>query len=317
MFEILDNASMWWPKKCDEEYRAAFERAFSVTAEDKQRFEAYAQVRKRNYPVPPDDGEAVNVFAPNAAEDPIASAFYGADTIEQALAALRPRLSAADLATLTAFYATYASRLRPWLDESAAYPAIAAALTERLARADVDATYRKMRGFYGVPVSESFTVLFVYWPPVDHTTANKRGRYLLMKYHPTQHRKGAESDVDIPVHELAHYLSSQQPEAQKRGLSAAFLSTCSPTPVEGPALLEEPLAVAQQKLFLSIAAPERFKPDAPWYGGKPWIGAFAKEIFPAVRERYAAGLPMDAEWIKALGVDCAPVAVAERAARGR
>jgi hypothetical protein len=52
-------------------------------------------------------------------------------------------------------------------------------------------------------------------------------------------------------------------------------------------LLEEPMAVVHQKLFLSAAAPERFELGSAWYGDR-WVSAYAKAIYPRVKGAHAA-----------------------------
>lgn len=303
VFEVLDNASVWYRKKCDPEYRAAWESTLGLTPEDERWFERYAEIRKRHYPVPPEDDGPPILFAPEK-HDVLADAFYTAESVSDALAALRTHLPPEDVATLEGFYAAMLPRAQRWFDESAAFVEIGESLSARLDQPDTRAFVERMARFYGVTPAASFTVLLVWWPPVDHVTASNRGSTLLMKYNPVRHRDRAERDVDVPIHELAHFTSSRQSAEQKRDLSAAFLSSCASHPEPSPALLEEPLAVAQQKVFLSFAEPSRLDLEAPWYGDAPWIGDYAKRIYPNVRARYEEGRPMDQAWMRSLGARC-------------
>ncbi len=303
VFEVLDNTSAWYRKKCDPEYRAAWESDLGLTPEDERWFERYAEIRKRHYPMPPEEEGPPILFAPEK-HDVLADAFYAAESVSDALAALRPHLPPEDVDTLQRFYAAMLPRAQRWFDESAAFVEIGESLSARLDQPDTRAFVERMARFYGVTPAASFTVLLVWWPPVGHVTASSRGSTLLMKYNPVRHRDRAGRDVDVPIHELAHFTSSRQSAEQKRDLSAAFLSSCASHPEPSPALLEEPLAVAQQKVFLSFAEPSRLDLEAPWYGDAPWIGHYAKRIYPNVRARYEEGRPMDQAWMRSLGARC-------------
>jgi hypothetical protein len=304
VFEVLDNASVWCRKKCDPEYRAAWENDLGLTPDDERWFERYAEIRKRHYPMPSEEGGPPILFAPEK-HDVLADAFYTAESVSDALAALGPYLPPEDSATLQGFYAAMQPRAQRWFDESAAFVEAAATLSARLDEADVRAFVERMARFYGVTPAASFSVLLVWWPPEEHVTASNRGATLLMKYNPVRHSDRLERDVDVAVHELAHFTSSRQPVEQKRSLSAAFLTSCASHPEPSPALLEEPLAVAQQKVFLSFTEASRLDLEAPWYGGAPWIDGYAKRIYPSVRARYEEGKPMDQAWMRTLGARCA------------
>jgi hypothetical protein len=71
-----------------------------------------------------------------------------------------------------------------------------------------------------------------------------------------------------------------------------------------PKVIEEPLAVVFQKLFLRELDPARFDLERPWYGGDRWIDPMANRIFEPVGAAFAAGGPADADLFRRLGTGC-------------
>lgn len=185
------------------------------------------------------------------------------------------------------------------------YSEIAAALQRRLDTASARAFYRRVADFYSLEETPRFTVLYVWWPPVEHVSANNRGEFLILKYNPTKHRSAALQDIDVPVHEFTHQASAYQTAAQKQALTRAFLGGCDmrgsmPT----PKILEEPLAEVQQKLFLRFVAPERLDFSTKWYGGDAWIDPFAKAIYASVSETYDSGGTISVTLMERIAADC-------------
>jgi hypothetical protein len=319
-FEILDNLSRWWSGKCDPEYREEWQSRFGVTPEDERHFAAYKAVRKRAYEDKaggdPDPATSSNgVFARNKPVDRIAEAFYGAPDLDAAFAALATFLEPADVAVVKAYVAAMRPHLDDLLAEDRAYPALARALAEELARPDAAAAARRIADFYGVASVPRFTVLYVHWPARDHVAANVRGRTLLVKVHPDARREGAAADVDLPVHELAHHVSALQPEAKKRALTDVFLAGCEAArALRGPLALEEPLAVVHQKAFLREHAPARFELASRWYGD-PWVSDLAKALFEPVARVTREGRTLDEAFAREAAAICAKVAAARGASR--
>jgi hypothetical protein len=73
-----------------------------------------------------------------------------------------------------------------------------------------------------------------------------------------------------------------------------------------PKIIEEPLAVVHQKMFLGLVEPERLDFTEGWYGGDPWIGTFAKLIYEPVRRYHETpNAHLDEELMTKLGKSCA------------
>jgi hypothetical protein len=315
VFEILDNVSSWLPDKCDSEYRTYWQQRFGITPEDDQRFSAYKAIRERYYTFPADQEKDPlksknGLFAQRKPPDRVAEAFYGAATLEAAFEALGAFMKPEDVEALKRFYQGYRPRYAELLAESEAYPKIASALQTKLDGAGIADFYARAARFYGVAGAPRFTALYVFWPPVDHVTANNRGGFLILKYHPVAHREDAVRDIEIPVHELIHHISAEQPDEQKQALTRAFLARCDVTArLSGPRILEEPLAVAHQKMFLRMVDPSRFNFASSWYGD-PWIGVFAKLSYGPVSQAHEKGGKLDGELMAVLGKTCSQIKAA-------
>jgi hypothetical protein len=321
VFEILDNVSNWLPDKCDAEYRAEWERRFGITPEDERSFAAYKEIRKRYYPPPPEvppGGPAKTehgLFAPGKPPDRIAETFYASDTLPEAFSGLRDFVKPEDVKALEAFYEAHRAHYEVLLAESRSYPDLAQNLKSKLDAAGADAYFERIAHFYGVTERIRFTALYVWWPPVEAVTANNRGRYLILKYNPVKHRESALRDIEIPVHELTHWISAHQPAAQKQALTRAFLSGCDLTAkLQGPRILEEPLAVVHQKMFLGLVDPGRLEFSSSWYGD-PWIGTFAKLLYHPVADAQAKGGKLDEKLMKQAAKACAHLEVVAKLLR--
>ncbi len=301
VFETLDNVSLWWKDKCNPEYRADWERRFGVIGDDDaKRFATYKELRKRTYAYPSEEKDphtnASGLFAPNKPADRVAEAFYGASTMDEGFARVSKVVGPEDVATLRAFYAAYEPRMRVILDESRGLAATARQLSSSLSGTKTEAFFEKMLRFYGVTRAGWFEALVLYWPSGPNVTAHQRGSFLLLK---------GTAEPEIVVHELAHWVSSQRATAEKRALSTRFLGRCDPTEgVRVEKILEEPLAVAQQKVFLRQIAPERFDENAGWYSSDAWISPLAKAIFERVQNAYDRGETLDASLVDGAAAAC-------------
>jgi hypothetical protein len=307
VFEILDNVSDWLPGKCDTEYREAWKKRFEISAADEGTFTAYQALRKHYYPrqPPPADGDVPGLFAPRKLPDRVAEAFYASATLDEAFTRLAAFMPPDDVAALRRFYAHHRPHYEVLLQESRGYPDLARNLQQKLDAAGVAAHYQRVARFYGVTGAAQFTALYVWWPPVEAVTANLRGSFLLLKYHPEKHREGALRDVDVPVHEMMHFISSQAPEAQKQALSRLFLAGCDVgARLPGPRILEEPLAVVHQKMFLAQVDPERLDFSGSWYGD-PWTSTLAKLLYAPVSRVHARGGRLDEVLVKQASKACA------------
>ena len=307
-FVILDNASGWYPGKNDEQYATYLRERFGAQPDDAARFAAWADVRRRYFIPETPPAVGTDLFAHPKPPDRVAEAFYESRSLDEAFTRLSAFMTAAEVEVLRGVFVALRPRLDPLVAEGRAFVPLAPRLEQELRGPGPAAFLARAARFYGVEISSRFTVLYVWWPPVDHTSAAHHGPYLLLQYNPEKHAEDAAEAADVVVHELMHHLSLQQPEARRRALTRAFTERCNVGGTIRPEfVLEEPLAVAEQKVFLGDFAPARLDFSASWYGS-PWVGALAKMIYPELREAYAAGRANDERLMARLGKSCQQLA---------
>lgn len=306
-FEILDNVARWMPEKNDDEYREEWEKRFgALSAPDIAKLGEYGAVRSRHYPPEPERDER-DLFARAKEVDRFAEAFYGASSMDDAFARLATAIGSKDASVVKTTFDHFRDRLGKMLADDRDYTRIAATLDGRLDPKLTEAYVRRLLRFYDVKTAPgTFTVLFVHWPPVENVQANTRGRHLLMKYNAQAHATDAARDVEIPMHEIAHWVSSQG-VPNRLALSERFLARCDPraSVKKTPKILEEPLAVAHQKVFLRIADPARFDRNGRWYSSDPWIAPFAKALFDYVQSEHELSGTLDETFIDQAAAACA------------
>ena len=254
--------------------RAYWQQRFGITAEDEQRFASYRAIRERYYTFESDSPKGtVDLFGRAKAADRVADAFYGAPTLDAAFAALTIFATAADVTALRTFVEAFRPKWELLAVESRVFVGIATELQVALGRPETTAWLTRLAGFYGVSEVPRFNVLLVWWPPVEAVTANNRGQTLLLKYNPDRHLEEARRNTDVPIHEVVHWVSSHQSEQQRAELTKVLLARCDVSSRIAPVrILEEPLAVAQQRLFVAELDPKGLTFASAWYGGDPWVG---------------------------------------------
>lgn len=305
VFEIVDNVSRWLPEKNEPEYRDAWDARGLGAPGDDALFAAYARVRSRSYP-PEAEGDVL-VLGHAKAPDRFAEAFYRATTLEAAYAELATFLPRDDVAVVRRVHDTLRPRLAPLLEESRAYASLASRLEARLRDPAVSRFAAKLRAFHGATDTSPLTVLLVWWPDVESTRGAKRGSFVLVRAHPVAHAKEAVEPA-VPIHELAHDVASHAPDAAKRARAATFLAGCPRPPgVRAVALLEEPLAVAEQKVFVRDVAPDEVDFSRSWYGD-PWVSTFAKLLYAPVARALDEGRALDETAMRRAARTCAELA---------
>lgn len=297
-FEILDNAALWLPDKNGPEYRKDLEKRVGFGAAASS-LDGYREVRTRYYAEERSHGEEErerdkSLFGNAKPLDRVADAFYGSSSLDDALSRLRAFMKPNDVETVRTYFAAWLPKIKPLLDESAAsFGPLTAALQSRLGSARSSDYLAHLRVFYGVEDVPPFRALYIWWPDGDTSSASNRGNTVLLRYHPkTQMEDAAEAD-DIVVHELTHWISSHQSLAERQALTKKLTDGCDLGGRMPPlSIIEEPLAVVHQKLYLAAIAPDRLEFSSSWYGD-PWVGTFAKLLYPQVKEAHDKGRHLD------------------------
>lgn len=315
VFDVMDNVSNWWPGFCEEEYQKYWDNKFPLTQKDRDLFEKYRSIRERYYN-DPDQAEKDplknrnGIFATLGAitADPVAEAFYSADTLDGAFEKLATTVKPDELDFLRGFYSAFAGRYKILLDESKPFKEVAEQITKTLQKPGLNGYFEKVARFYRVTADLSYRVLYVWWPPIDRTNASPTGKFLLMRYHPVKHLQDAKIDSEIVFHEVVHTISARQDLAQKQALTKEFIATCDTQgKIKRMNVLEEPLAVAfGQSLFLQQFDPTRYNYGSNWYSEK-WTNLFSKLIYPTVKEEFEAGRTITDGLVQKAGKHCKEV----------
>lgn len=314
-FEILDNASDWWPGYADRTYREHFEKTFGVSEDDARFFARYRELREKHFDRTgqddPDPRQAAcGLFTDRAVlrADPVGFAFYESATMAEAFERVSHVVDAVEVEFLRSFYAHFAARLDLLTGETRGLTEASLERTRAsLARPGLEAYLDDLCRFFGVTERLRFTALYVWWPDTENVRANPNGPFLLLRVRPA---KGERIDsADVVVHESVHVLSAMQPQEQKRRVTDAILAA-APHLLEHARRLEvfeEPLATILGNIeFRRRFQPERFSWSRRWYG-KPWVDLSARVLHPAVTDALASQAGLGGPFTKEAAALCAIV----------
>ena len=313
-YSMMDNVSGWLEGFVIPQYRAEWEQRFGWSAEDQEWADRYREYRQRTFidetqsvdPLSSADGIFASRAENTAGGDPLATYFLAQPDLRTAMANLTSFASPQDARMLRGFYRHFEPGWRVLLRESGPLKGKAERLQARFDNATVEAFINRVSKFYGTSLEGEFTVYFTRHPPGNRTSAEPlAGSYILLHSPPVEEGDDRYWDA-IVMHELVHYISSRQPEEQKRELTERFLKQC-PIPDDAKRLwlVEEPLAVAWgQAAYSSIVLNNPLDPNDNWYG-IPWVNTVSRTIAPSVLHAYATEATIDGPIINELADRCA------------
>jgi len=312
IFDIMDSVSQWWPGFTEVEYQKYWDKKFGSDEKDKELFKKYGSFREKYYndpdqkekdPLKNRNGFFSTLGSINA--DPVAEAFYSSSSMAEAFGKLKKIITPKEFGFLKDFYKHFEPRYSQLTTESKkVFPKAVTLVKKSTSRKGIREYLERVADFYNVKVDVTYTVIYVWWPPLNRTYASPTGKYLVMRYNPIKHSK--YDDSDIVMHEIIHTISAKQSLKQKKTLTKEFLNKCSINgKMESLRILEEPLAVIfGQMLFIKQFIPNKFRFDSNWYS-KPWISMFAKLSMPVVEENFKAGKSINDNLIPRLSKICA------------
>lgn len=313
LFNLMDNVSQWWDGFTEPEYRIAWEKRVGPLSEtDNDLIKRYQKLREKYYN-DPDQKEKDPLKNRNGlfstlgsvTADPVAEAFYDADSLEKAYATVKKTLASDELSFIKDFFAHFETRAAIFLEESARFKSAVASAKKSFARKEVAQYFSEVTAFYGVQNPGKYKILFTWFPPINRSNASPSGRYLIMRYNPIEHLASAEADSDIAFHEVVHAISAQQPLDQKQKITEEFLQKCAVKErLKRLTILEEPLAVVfGQALYLERFDAQRLKLDESLYENA-WISTFAKLLLPIARNELKMKRSIKAGFIASAGNIC-------------
>ena len=317
-FEILDQVSDWWPGYTVPIYHTYWADSVGFARGDSALFARYAALREKYYDKrgqgssqPRREGSGLFSDRSVLRADPLATAFYAAETTNDAIVALRTLLTTEEREFLTGFYAHFRARLAPLLHQTQSRTAESRAVTARTLEAPEVAAYvRRVRRWLGSD-SVSFTALYVWWPDTLHTAASPSGQHLILRVRaaPTD----TVNSADVVAHEAIHVFLATMDDARKRTISAAVLDGCPvPGEVRRLAVLEEPIATVLGNMeFRRRFQPRRFQWSRQWYGDE-WVDLEARLLYPVITAALNGDAPMGAAFTRDATAMCALAARARR-----
>lgn len=291
LYQTMDNVALWWEGFNDPRYRAGWEARFGWSKEDQAWADRYREYRRRTFVDPSQEldvytsphGLFASSFSSAQGADPLGDYLTSQPDIASALLHLDTIMSAQDAQMLRGFFGHFEPKWRALLDESTPLNAYATALREKMSDAAFNRFVERAARFYGASADGEFRVYFTQFPPGAGTTANIMSGNVLLLNSPLEVTFEQGGWDTIVGHEFAHYLSSQQPEAQKRQLSDRFLAICPlPEGANRGWMIEEPLAVTVgQVAYSQLVLGTPLDPRANWYF-VPWIDITARTLAPSV-----------------------------------
>lgn len=302
LYQTMDNVALWWAGFNDPRYRENWEARFGWSQDDQVWVERYAEYRRRTFVDPSQDLDfatsAHGLFASSISiaegADPLADYLTAQPDIASALRNLETTMSAQDARMLRGFFGHFKPKWRVVLAESAPLDAYAAALRAKISDVVFNRYIERIAQFYGADADGEFRVYFTQFPAGEGTSANILSGNVLLLNSPLD-AAFEQGDWDtIVAHEFAHYLSSQQSDAQKRRLSDRFLAICTlPSGGNRGWLIEEPLAVAVgQAAYSELVLGKPLDPRSNWYS-VPWIDITARTLAPSVLAAIQSGKSLE------------------------
>lgn len=263
------------------------------SAEDKKQIAAFVAARaehfKRLQSIAARGGPPARVSA-------MLGSFCEAETVEAALASVRPELSAEAYRGLSGSLAWFRTKYEGiWSDGAVPKEFLARARTDP-GRAALESILARIVAFYGVDVAGARPPRLALVPVPDGfgTHAETIGDVILIEIRPADR---LADEASVIVHENSHWLWSLVPPDRQARL-AAYAAGLDAASQRAFALFGEaiPTALGQG------VADRRFRParwsfDAPWYHVSE-IDFCAKSIYPLVRSALSSGGTLDEEFLR-------------------
>lgn len=298
LFSLMDNVTSWWEGFTDPVYREEWERRFGWSDADGAWARRYAEYRHRTFS-DPSQGQDIatsphGLFASGETNaqgsDPLAEHFMAQPDISTALSGLTRAVGKDDARMLRGFYAHFRPKWDKVLEESAPLAARAEELEAKIDMARLRPFIALVSRFYQTQTGGEFHIFFTRYPPGNSSMAEVTAGNTLLLRSPTEWTlEMGEWDM-IVVHELVHYISSNQLAAHKRSLSDRFLARC-PIP-EGARrnwMIEEPLAVAiGQAAYSMMVLGKPLDRRSNWYA-VPWVDLTARTMEASVTRALQSG----------------------------
>lgn len=158
--------------------------------------------------------------------DPLSDHFMAQPDVATALDRLPSAANSRDVQMLRGFYRHFRPKWKQLLAESAPFVSRARELEAQIDMKRVRPIIALVSRFYQTQNGGEFRVFFTRFPPGNSSMAEVTAGNTLLLRSPTDWTLDMGEWDSIVMHELVHYISSNQPPALKRAMSDRFLARC-------------------------------------------------------------------------------------------
>ncbi len=279
-----------------EDYRKTWEDRYGISEKDVQYFQKYKKIREkyRNIPKPIPVEYPKNLFASTFA-DPIATAFYQSEKLNEAFSALD--ISKEDLIFIKEFYKFFHNKINKIIGNLSIKSRKQIQKSNDFLHQHFVLQYLEdIRSFYN-SVECNYTARIVWRPGENGLSARFYNGYILLQLSPemlpmldSDSKKFTElfwAYMGVIIHEATHGFSSAQQEKEKLHLTSSFLEGSGPLEdvfgigYEKYTFLEEPLVqVVSQALFFKKYFPKIFDLENPAGYSHPLVQRYLPLVEP-------------------------------------
>jgi hypothetical protein len=294
LFHWIDSLAGTSAGKTVPAHRQEFLRRFGrPTPEDKSQIAAFVEARAEHF-------KRQQALAGRSGLPARGSVMLGmfceADTVEAALEAVKPELSAKAYRGLAASLAWFRPKYEAIWDHGAVPETFLARARRDPGLAALESILTRIVAFYGVdPAAAAAPRLALVPVPEGYGThAETIGGVILVEIRPDD---GLADEASVIVHENAHWLWSLVPKERQQGL-VAFAEGLDEASQHTFSLFGEAIPTALgQGVADRRFRPASWSPDNPWYHVAE-IDRCAKSIYPLVRATLSEGRSLDRKFLR-------------------
>ena len=298
ILHYLDNLSLFPAEHVNNNYRDFWEIKNFIQDEDNYYLKMYAKVRKKYY-------KNLNLLLsrPENIRDPIAEAFYKANSLINALDAVKKIVSLDDYIIIENSINHFFKRIeklilnKNHMIEEAEY-------IKHYYESDEGLGYiKKMCNFYNVS-PEKIKIYIVYEHQSNMSSAYQFSDMIILRRSEkngsitTYDTKNLKEFFSIIMHEIAHYLSSQINNELANNYKLKFKASLKKGVIENwqkssTLFIEEPLAVmVGQMYYLHMTDPDHFEYFSEFYN-QPLVNIISKLCYPLIWHYLSNNKPID------------------------
>jgi hypothetical protein len=260
------------------EYKSSWIETYGLSDEDQAFLGQYQQLRKKyqnpNLLTPTFVGKKSGLFAPHPEEvqDVIADSFYTSEALEEAFQKISSHLTQEEVQLIKNFFDHFSEKINKMQEFTpSSLEKILTYFNEQLDGKQASQHLANIALFYQ-SASRNFKSIRVLLASANGNSFNGRccGDHLQIIIPidrlPIENEELMKYLTSVIVHEAIHHVSGTASHEQKQKLTSHFIGKVgSIGDMHFLNVIEEPLVMASQMLFMKNAYPEVYSKDAPWF----------------------------------------------------